>query len=332
MRIRRLLALPIILAALVAPSSAAAYTVTVNVHGAGKVEEVPNRFGEEKHQLDCSVSPNGKGENTVTQCVGGTASGLWNSGNIVKLLASVPENSVAYERGWRTSRYVDGTAANQINCDPQGTTGNHFSTECEFQIFANLYVDLYFDDTHGPTDTTVTGGPTGTTNDTTPTFSFNAASDPDATFECRLDTPSGPGTFSACGGPADKSQDYNVSTNGAYTFHVLSRDPSGIAGADTATDTRSFTLDTAPPAAPTITGTPDDPTNDTSPTWSFTSEAGATFQCALDSVTYSSCTSPHTVPGPLSDGPHTFRVRALDSLTARSTRSRSTRPRRTRTC
>jgi Putative metal-binding motif len=315
MRTRRLLALPVIFAGLIVPASASAYTVTVNVHGAGKVEEVPNRFGEEKHQLDCSVSPTDKAESTVTNCVGGTASGLWNSGNIVKLLASVPDTSTAYARGWRFSHYTDGTAANQINCDPQGTTGTHTSAECEFQIFANLYIDLYFDDTHGPTDTTVTGGPTGTTNGTAPTFNFNAASDPDATFECWLDRPgSGDGTFAPCGGEFDKSEQYTVAGDGTYTFHVRSRDLSGNLGADTASDSRTFVLDTTAPAAPSITAAPDSVSNDTSPTFEFGGEAGASYQCALDSDTYSSCTSPHTFAGPLGDGAHTFKVRATDSV------------------
>lgn len=312
MRSRHFLALPVLLAGLMAPASAAAWTVTVHVHGAGKVEEVPNRFGEEKHQLDCSVPPGGKAEWTVTDCVGGSTSGLWNNGNIVKLRASVPPDSTA--RGWRTSHYVDGNAANQINCDPQSTTGPHSGTDCEFQIFANLYIDLYFDDIHGPTDTGVTGGPSSATNLTAPTFNFDAPSDPDATFECQLDRPSGPGTFAPCGGPADKSEQYSLTADGPYTFHVKSSDPSGNAGSDTTNDSRSFTLDTTPPAAPSITSAPAPESNDTSPTFAFGSESGASFQCALDSDAYSACSSPHTYPGPLADGAHTFKVRAFDSL------------------
>jgi hypothetical protein len=314
MRTRHLLALPVLLAGLIAPASAAAYTVTVHVHGAGKVEEVPNRFGEEKDQLDCSVDPAAKAESTVTDCVGGSTSGLWNNGNIVKLLASVPTDSTAYARGWRTSHYVDGNAANQINCDPQATTGVHLSTECEFQIFANLYIDLFFDDIHGPTDTQVTGGPEGLTAETEPTFTVNAPSDPDATFQCRLDRPSGDGAFAPCNGPAGKSEQYFLTTDGTYTFRVRSFDPSGNEGSDTTTDTRTLTLDTTPPTAPSITGAPAPESNDTSPSFAFASESGASFQCALDSDTYSACSSPYTYAGPVADGPHTFKVRAFDSL------------------
>ena len=44
-----LVLLAALLVALGAPSAASAYRVTVKIHGAGKVEEVANRFGESKN-------------------------------------------------------------------------------------------------------------------------------------------------------------------------------------------------------------------------------------------------------------------------------------------
>ena len=58
---------------------------------------------------------------------------------------------------------------------------------------------------------------------------------------------------------------------------------------------------------------PSDPTDDTSPTFTFDSpdDPGATFECKLDSADYEPCASPKTYTA-LSPGPRTFRVRAVD--------------------
>jgi hypothetical protein len=62
-----------------------------------------------------------------------------------------------------------------------------------------------------------------------------------------------------------------------------------------------------------ITAQPSNPSNSTSPSFSFTStETGSTFQCQLDSGGYSTCTSPVSYTG-LSSGSHSFYVKATDS-------------------
>jgi len=61
-----------------------------------------------------------------------------------------------------------------------------------------------------------------------------------------------------------------------------------------------------------IGDTPNDPTNQTSASFEFASgNPFATFECRLDGGSYSSCTSPKNYSG-LSEGYHTFEVRALD--------------------
>jgi hypothetical protein len=71
-------------------------------------------------------------------------------------------------------------------------------------------------------------------------------------------------------------------------------------------------VDTGVPTA-SITGAPSDPSNDPSPTFTFTAdEAGSTFECDLDGAGFSACTSPHDLTG-LTDGSHTFTVRAVDA-------------------
>ena len=75
--------------------------------------------------------------------------------------------------------------------------------------------------------------------------------------------------------------------------------------------TASF-ADVQPPNT-TITAGPSGASKDATPAYSFTSsEAGSTFQCAVDGGAYASCTSPHTT-APLANGTHTFYVRAIDS-------------------
>jgi hypothetical protein len=63
----------------------------------------------------------------------------------------------------------------------------------------------------------------------------------------------------------------------------------------------------------TITGGPNAATNDPTPTFTFSSQPGAGFECKLDSGSYVSCGSPSTTPH-LDDGLHVFSVRAKDSV------------------
>ncbi len=70
--------------------------------------------------------------------------------------------------------------------------------------------------------------------------------------------------------------------------------------------------DTTPPNT-TITSGPGGTISNSSPSFGFSSsEAGSTFQCRLDSSTWSACSSPRSYSNVL-DGQHTFRVRATDA-------------------
>jgi Bacterial Ig-like domain/PKD domain len=158
-------------------------------------------------------------------------------------------------------------------------------------------------DTTAP-DTTITSGPTGTTNDTTPTFAFT--SEAGAVFECRVDaTP-----WANCVSPWTTA----ALSDGPHTVSVRATDAAGNTDATPAT--QSFTVGTAPPpdtTAPdtTITSGPTGTTDDATPTFAFTSEANAVFECRVDTGAWAACTSPWTT-ATLGDGPHSVSVRATD--------------------
>jgi hypothetical protein len=75
----------------------------------------------------------------------------------------------------------------------------------------------------------------------------------------------------------------------------------------------TFTInpDTTPPNT-SITGSPSNPTNSSSASFSFTSTEAGSFQCQLDAAGFVSCTSPQNYNN-LGNSSHTFQVRAVDA-------------------
>jgi uncharacterized delta-60 repeat protein len=151
-----------------------------------------------------------------------------------------------------------------------------------------------------PPDTSIDSGPSGPTNDATPTFTFSA-SEAGTTFSCRVDA----AAFAVCSSPHTTAS----LAEGGHTFEVRATDQAG--NVDPTPASRGFTVDTIPPDT-TIDAGPSGLTNDATPTFSFSSEGGATFQCRVDSDPFATCTSPHTT-ATLGQGPHTFEVRATDA-------------------
>jgi large repetitive protein len=154
-------------------------------------------------------------------------------------------------------------------------------------------------DTIAPS-TSITAGPSGLINNSNPSFSFTSP-DGTATFEVQMDG----GGYTAATSP----KSYSGLSDGTHTFQVRAVDPAGNIGAPAS---RSFTLDTTPPDT-TITGGPSGFTSSSTATFSFTSsEANSIFQAQLDGSGYSSASSPKTYTS-LTDGAHTFQVRAIDA-------------------
>jgi arylsulfatase A-like enzyme len=156
-------------------------------------------------------------------------------------------------------------------------------------------------DTASP-ETTIDSGPAGPTNNPTPTFAFSS-SEPGSSFECRVDS----GSYASCASPMTTPK----LADGSHTFYVRASDPAG--NADQTPGSRDFTVDTAPPDT-TITVGPSGTTNNPTPTFAFSSsEPGSSFECRVDLGTYASCASPMTTTR-LTNGSHTFRVRANDPV------------------
>ncbi len=150
-------------------------------------------------------------------------------------------------------------------------------------------------------DVAITAMPPNPSNDATPMFAF-MSSDATATFECQLDN----GTYAACANPFTTP----ALPDGANTIHVRAIDPVGNRSVTPAT--YAWVIDTNPPSV-TITGAPPTPSNDTTPTTSFsTLGSPTTVTCQIDSGAAVACSSPYT-PAALAEGTHTITVTVTDA-------------------
>ncbi len=100
----------------------------------------------------------------------------------------------------------------------------------------------------------------------------------------------------------------SVADDSTTTYRARATDVAGNASACSSAVT--YVEDSRGPTA-TIDNTP---VTGNTPTFTFASpEAGATFECRLDSGAFTPCTSPYTVAAGLPSGAHTFEVRAVDA-------------------
>ena len=116
------------------------------------------------------------------------------------------------------------------------------------------------------------------------------------------------GSFSDC---SSASQSYIGVADGVHTFDVRASDAAGNASA---LASFKWTIDTTPPPAPTIVEAPSNPSGSGGATFAFQdAEPGASLLCQLDGGAFASCSSPKSYSG-LTDGSHTFGVKAVDAL------------------
>lgn len=206
---------------------------------------------------------------------------------------------------------VDGSSgASDLDGDPRSLDGNETCPDVPVaDIGADEYVAVAPD--CDPPETSISGGPTGTTSDSTPTFDL-AADEIGSTFECRVDA----GAFAPCTTPFTTPE----LADGPHTVEARATDLNG--NTDPTPATRSFTVD-AIVDPPTDTDAPET-TISSAPKrnlkskkkrvrveFAFGADEAASFECALDGAAFAPCASPFSTR--VGKGRHTFAVRATDA-------------------
>src|SRR5205814_1980733 len=110
--------------------------------------------------------------------------------------------------------------------------------------------------------------------------------------------------FATCSSP----KSYSGVADGSHTFQVKATDAAGNTGTAAS---YTWTIDTVAPSA-SISASPTNPSNSSAPSFSFSSEVGASFTCSLDGAAFAACSSPKSYTG-VADGSHTFQVKATDT-------------------
>jgi hypothetical protein len=141
------------------------------------------------------------------------------------------------------------------------------------------------------------------------TYSANEAS----TFQCSLVPLGDPDDFISC--PLTGTT-YLGLADGEYTFKVRAKD---LAGNEGTPDSYSWEVDnslndvTAPET--TIVASPPNPSTSSNASFGYESnEAGSTFECKLDGGAFVGCDPAGIAYFALANGPHSFQVRARDSI------------------
>ncbi len=154
-----------------------------------------------------------------------------------------------------------------------------------------------------PPETTIGNGPDSSTTSTSATFNFSA-NEP-STFHCRLDS----GPIGACVSPVT----YDGLALGPHQFTVTATDGDGVADESPATYVWTIAEPDSTPPDTSLGQRPAAITNGTAATFSFSAEAGATFECSLDGGAYCRRAARRSHTPASSAGPHTFAVLATDA-------------------
>ena len=222
---------------------------------------------------------------------GSTVTRLTNSTGDKQRAAYAPEgNQIAFEGGGIGLVAASGGATTPV-------TGNS-------DFYPNWQAD------HTAPGTTITGGPAegSTVASQDPSFDFTA-NEPEASFDCRLDS-NQEADWAACTSP----QAYTGLADGSHKFEVRASDLGGTT--DPTPATRNWTVDSTAPSI-NITQAPPAVTASAEAGFEFiVNDPGATIECRLDSVNvndWATCSSPHNLAG-LTEGSHHLDIRATDQV------------------
>ena len=171
---------------------------------------------------------------------------------------------------------------------------------------SNCSNSLSYTEDSTPPETTIDSGPSGPTNNPSPSFSFHS-SEAGSSFACRFDS----AAFAPCSGPGATHTPPSPLSDGSHSFEVRATD--AAANTDPTAAARSFSVDTQaprtsiqkhPPSEIKATG------RKAKASFRFASDPGVTFKCKLDSASFARCQSPKVYM--VKPGKHTFSVKATD--------------------
>jgi MYXO-CTERM domain-containing protein len=232
---------------------------------------------------------------------------------------ALPTASGTAEPGSTVTVSIDGSTACTAVADAAGAwacsvnpalgTGSHTLTATANDAAGNTSpaspTVTFTVDTSTP-DTRIVSGPSGTVASATATFTF-ASDAAGASFECSLDG----ATFTAC--PTDGT--YAGLSDGMHTLQVRA---SANGQVDATPASRSWTVDTTAPTAPTLSTPTEGATTGTLPQFAGTAEAGSRVTVFVDGVPVCETTAESTglfacsASAPLAPGAHQATARAVD--------------------
>jgi outer membrane protein OmpA-like peptidoglycan-associated protein len=154
-------------------------------------------------------------------------------------------------------------------------------------------------DTEAPPEIEWGGVPSPTSSDPSPTLTFTG--EPGSQAYCRIDD----GPWEPCSSP------FTVPTlgDGPHKVAVKIVDP---AGNESPVVEHGWTVDTAPPPAPTVLSGPDPSTTSPDATFTLAPAPGASLECSLDGAPFGPCPTTLALSG-LGLGEHVLRLRQTDA-------------------